>query len=292
MTLYPFVRLGKTPRSGQNFFPFPLKSNPFDSALKVITLQSKLRCRWICYEREEVRYYNTPTPYFFYAPPLLPPRTYHILKVGESLVVKDALRHYAREGEHRRPAVSDLLELHALDFRGALAIEEALPETEVSRGASGSLQHLGNADPTRHLGEGDPNEYVPEGAVLDGGTVGGGARGRGHGLRITRHSHAEVDGDVTEPRELAHTSVLELGLAQVVDGEVVRYAKGVEADVADVSLAVGGCGEEGQGLRLGVQARDGSAWVGGDVMICVDGGSVMSDDVRSEFILMEGDREK
>lgn len=156
--------------------------------------------------------------------------------------------------------MGDLLELHALDLRVRLAVEELLPEAEVARRAPGSLQHLGNADPRGHLGEGDPDEDVPQSAVLDGGTVGGRGRRRGHGLGVAGHAHAEVDGDVPEPRELAHAAVLELGLAEVVDGDVVRDAQGIEADVAHVPLAVRGGGEEGQGLRLlDGEARGGPA---------------------------------
>ena len=167
------------------------------------------------------------------------------LEVGESLVVQDRLRHDAGKGEHGRPAVSDLLELHALDLRVRLAVEELLPEAEVARRAPGPLQHLRDTDPRGHLGEGDPDEDVTQSAVLDGGTVGGRGRGRGHGLGVAGHAHAEVDGDVPEPRELAHAPVLELGLAEVVDREVVRDAQRIEADVANVPLAVHGGGEEG-----------------------------------------------
>jgi hypothetical protein len=245
--LCPRMRLGKTPRSRPHFFNITITFHSI--ALKVIiyAFQAKMSASWICYEREREMLHS-------------PTRTSHHLKVGESLVVKDALRHDAREGQHGRPTVRDLLELHALDFRGALAVKETLTEAEVPRRASGSLEHLGHADPARHLGEGDPNEDVPEGAVLDGRTVGGGARGRCHRLRITRDACAEVDGDVPEPSELAHASVLELGLAEVIDGEVVRYTEGVEADVSDVSLAVRGGREEGEGLRFGAQARRGPAW--------------------------------
>ena len=78
--------------------------------------------------------------------------------------------------------------------------------------------------------------------------MGSGRGGGAHGLGVSGYTHAKIDGNVSEPGELTHASVLEFSLTEVVGGEVVGDTEGVESDISNVSLAVNGGGEEGKGL--------------------------------------------
>lgn len=155
----------------------------------------------------------------------------------------------------------NLLKLNPLNLFWGLALEEFSSESEVTRLASGSLEHLRDADPRGHFSKGEPDEDVTKSTELNGGVVGGGGSGALHGLRVAGDTKTEVDGDISKPGELTHASVLELGLAEVVHGDVVRDAEGVESNISDVSLAVDGVREEGNGGRLlGSEAGGGTAY--------------------------------
>ena len=172
------------------------------------------------------------------------------LEVGESLVVKDRLGNNSREGKHSKSAVGNFLKLKLLNLSLSLAIEVLGTKSEVTGGTSRSLKHLGDTNPRSHLGNSDPDEDVSKSTELNGGIVDGGRGGSRHGLGVSGDTGTEVNGNISEPGELTHTSVLELGLTEVVRGEVVGDAKGVESDISDVSLAVLWVGEEGDSSRL------------------------------------------
>ena len=81
-------------------------------------------------------------------------------------------------------------------------------------------------------------------------------RGGGHALECLgdgKDTQTAVDGDITEPRHHGNTAVLEFCLTKEVDGGKVREAEGIEANISDISFAVGWGLEEGEGLGLGIQ---------------------------------------
>mmetsp|Transcript_14610 Transcript_14610/g.24341 ORF Transcript_14610/g.24341 Transcript_14610/m.24341 type:complete len:227 (-) Transcript_14610:87-767(-) len=174
---------------------------------------------------------------------------------------KDRLRDDSREGEHGQPAILDLLELHVVDRLLGLALEKADAEAVVAGSAAAALQHGGDAQPGGHLGKGDKNEGIAQAAVGNEGVVGGGGREALPLLGEGVDAKAEVDGDPPGPGQHADAAVLDLGLAEVVHGEVVRDAKGVESDIADVALGALRRREEGEGLGLlgGVEGNRGTA---------------------------------
>ena len=185
------------------------------------------------------------------------------LEVGESLVIKDRLSHNTSECHHRKSAVCNFLKLGFLNFCLRLASKVFRSKSEVTGGASRSLKHLGDTNPRSHLGNANPDQDVSKSSIFDGSIMDGGRGGSRHGLGVARDAQSEVDSDVSNPRELTHAAVLELGLAEVVGGEVVRDAEGVESDITNVSLEVNGVGEEGE--RLGLfngKAGGGTAWNG------------------------------
>ena len=199
--------------------------------------------------------------YYMYAA-LKTPHTMHLVNEGAKLqdalagvrestaTGKDRLRDDSRKGEHGQPAILDLLELHVVDCLLGLAVEKANAKAEVTGSAAASLQHGGDANPGGHLGHGDPNEEISKAAVGDEGVVGSGG---GEALPLLGkgvYASSEVDSDPPGPGQHADAAVLDLGLAEVVHGEVVRDAKGIEPDVADVSVGVLRCWEEGKGLGL------------------------------------------
>ena len=77
-----------------------------------------------------------------------------------------------------------------------------------------------------------------------------GGGGSSHGFRVARDTQAKIDGNVSKPCKLTHTSVLELSLTEVVNREVVRDTKGIESNISNVTLAVFGGRKERDGLRL------------------------------------------
>ena len=79
----------------------------------------------------------------------------------------------------------------------------------------------------------------------------GGSRGKsleldGKGV----YSQSHVNSNESGPGKHADTSMLELGLAEVIHGNVVRNTKGVESYISNVSLKVFRVRQEGKSLRL------------------------------------------
>mmetsp|Transcript_2908 Transcript_2908/g.6504 ORF Transcript_2908/g.6504 Transcript_2908/m.6504 type:complete len:235 (+) Transcript_2908:213-917(+) len=183
------------------------------------------------------------------------------LEVRESLIEENGLGHNSRECKHRKSAVGDFLKLKSLNLLLRLANKVRRSKSEVTRRASGSLKHLRHTNPRGHLRKSEENEDVSKSSELDGGIMDGGRGGTRHGLRVPWDAQTEVDGDVSQPGELAHASVLELGLAEVVHREIVRDAERIESDVSNISLAVDGVREEreGSGLLTGGEAGGGTA---------------------------------
>ena len=72
-----------------------------------------------------------------------------------------------------------------------------------------------------------------------------------HGIRKRVDTCTEINGNISEPCELADTSVLKFGFNKVVSGEVVGDTKRIESIGTNISIKVGGVGEPRKGLRLG-----------------------------------------
>ena len=153
--------------------------------------------------------------------------------------------------------MGDLLKLHVLDVGGALSLEHASVESEVTGLTSGSLEHLDDGNSIDDLGEAEPEEELGHTSLLDAGVVGGGGGDTLEGLRDGEDAEAAVDGDVSQPGHHADAAVLELSLAEEVHGGEVREAEGVESDISNVSLEVGGGLKEGEGLRLSLEGGGG-----------------------------------
>ncbi len=134
--------------------------------------------------------------------------------------------------------MGDFFKLHVLDVCGGLALEHPPVQSEVPRCATGSLEHLLDGDAVDDLQQTEEQEHLGESALQDGGIVGGGCGQTLERLGDGQYAQSAVDRDVPEPRHHGDASVLELGLAEEIDGCEVREAEGVKADVADVSLAL------------------------------------------------------
>ena len=176
---------------------------------------------------------------------------------------EDGLGDNTGEGKHGQSAVLDLLELHVVDGLLGLALEQANAKAKITGSPAAALKHGRDANPRGHLGHGDPNEEISQAAVRDEGVVGSGGGEPLPLLGKRVDASSEVDSDPTGPRQHADAAMLELGLAEVVHGKVLRDAKGVEANITDVALGVFRRREEGEGLRLlsGVERYRGrSAW--------------------------------
>lgn len=78
------------------------------------------------------------------------------LEIRESSLSEDCLCDNTREGEHSKSAVDNFLKLHVLDLLFGLALEESSIKSEVSGGASGSLQHLNNGNGVEDLKQTEP----------------------------------------------------------------------------------------------------------------------------------------
>ena len=78
-------------------------------------------------------------------------------------------------------------------------------------------------------------------------SCGGGSR---HCLWVARNTQAKIHGNISKPGKLAHTSMLELSLTEVVNREVVRDTKRIKTNISNITLTVFGGRKERDGLRL------------------------------------------
>jgi len=179
------------------------------------------------------------------------------LYVWERSLSEDSLGNNTRKGKHSKSAVGNFLQLHLLNVSIRLSPEQTSIQSKVSRRTSRSLQHLLNGKSINNLQKSPPKENLTQTSLLDTGIVRSGGRDALERLGDRKDAKTAVDGDPSEPRHHADAAVLELGLAEEIDGGEVGETEWVESDVADVSLAVGRGFEEGKGLGLGAQGVGG-----------------------------------
>jgi hypothetical protein len=162
------------------------------------------------------------------------------LHIRERTLSQNSLCDHSTKSKHGQTAVSDFLELHVIDLSLGLSGKEADGvKSEVTRLTARSLHHLHDSNGTDSLGKTDPEEQLSHSTILHKGIVGG-DRGKSlvcHRSRVDPEAH--VDGSESDNGKLAHTSVLQLSLAEEVHGREVREAEGVEANISDVSSEIG-----------------------------------------------------
>ncbi|CAH0380186.1 unnamed protein product, partial [Pelagomonas calceolata] len=152
------------------------------------------------------------------------------LEVGEALAREHGLRHDAREREHGQPAVLELLELH---LRVVRAADLERVEAEVSRLAPRAVEHLQNREVADALGDGDPDADLRHRAHVHRHVV---RVDRRHVVHFPREAEPQVRRDEADDREHADAAVLELALAEPLDGHPITQTERVEALVADHAL--------------------------------------------------------
>ena len=163
---------------------------------------------------------------------------------------------HAADGKHGKTAILELTKGHAVLLLLGLAhgqahgVKAKVAGDTVGVGEHGLHGDVALVGPVLH--DATPEDDLEH----SGGTDDGGGEVGVVDVGVTG------DGDVlllpeAEAGEHGGAGVLDLGLAEPLDVKVFGKAKGVEADITNVSLEVLGLGEEGDGLGHGIQRGDG-----------------------------------